>query len=343
MDLSNYIEQLLYANDCVIIPNIGGFIVNYEAAKIDFVAQELAAPTKEVSFNPKLVSNDGLLANHLAQKEHLDYKKAAEKVAKWSSQIEEDLFNKKIVYFHKIGKLYFNSDSKLEFVPEPTNFLLDVYGLPHIECRPVLRSKEYLKEAVTASAASQATTSTALAPTKNKKALLPLAVSPKLMAAAAVVLLLFSTPYWWGSWSSNDSNTTTAIAAKQDKTTNDTPTTPKSTSTASVFPSSNPTPTPQPSEEKVDTVVVEKIAKEVVVVQENNDNTYVVVLGAFGNKKNATRLAKKLEKDGYLPVIEMTASGLHRVGAEIMCNASEFGTHFSYIKDHYNKKAWVVE
>lgn len=69
MDLSYHIEELLFSNDCVIIPTIGGFIVNYASASIDFVEQRLLPPQKVVSFNPKLVNNDGLLANHIAQNE----------------------------------------------------------------------------------------------------------------------------------------------------------------------------------------------------------------------------------------------------------------------------------
>jgi len=144
VDLSNHIEDLLYCNDCVIIPSIGGFIVNYSPAAIDFIEQQLYPPKKAVSFNPKLVNNDGLLANHIVQKEHLSYKQASLKVEAFSQQIEADLFNNKIVHFSNIGKLYFNTDSKLEFVPVNTNFLREAYGMPDLACTPIIRSKDYL-------------------------------------------------------------------------------------------------------------------------------------------------------------------------------------------------------
>lgn len=370
MDLSNYIEQLLFANDCVIIPNIGGFIVNYEAAKIDFVAQELVPPGKTVSFNPKLVNNDGLLANFLVQREQINYKKAAQKVELWSTQIEQDLFNKKIVHFPKIGKLYFNSDSKLEFVPAPTNFLLEVYGMPAIDCHPILRNKEYLQKETTAATTTTkeaATATTALVPTKKKRGLvLPMALSPKLMGAAAVALLLLASPYWFGGLFNNNTVENTTPLAEKTTTVKPTNTdnkavdqTPKedspainTTSTASILPIGGTTTTNTAEEKVAETtptttaVAPKETPKETIVATTPNNNaatTYVVVLGAFGKKQNATRLSKKLAKDNYQALIELTASGLHRVGVEINCNPSEFPTHFKFIKDNYNKKAWVVE
>lgn len=373
MDLSNHIEQLLFANDCVIIPNIGGFIVNYEAAKIDFVAQELAPPSKSVSFNPKLVNNDGLLANFLVQREQIDYKRAAQKVEQWSTQIEQDLFNKKIVHFPNIGKLYFNSDSKLEFVPAPTNFLLEVYGMPAIDCHPILRNKAYLqKEKVATATATQqsddnnktATATTAVTTTKKKKgAILPLALSPKLMGAAAIALLILASPYIFGGLFGSTENSTHTLAEnttatnplpKEKVTTPKEEMTPKedspiinTTSTASILPlGSNDTKEAAPKEKEETTTPKEEknTTKTTVVVQNTtNTTTYVVVLGAFGKERNATRLSKKLAKDNYQSVIELTSGGLHRVGVEITCNPSEFATHFQFIKDNYNKKAWVVE
>jgi cell division septation protein DedD len=367
LDLSNYIEQLLFANDCVIIPNIGGFIVNYEAAKIDFVAQELIPPNKTVSFNPKLVNNDGLLANFLVQREQINYKKAAQKVEQWSTQIEQDLFNKKIVHFPKIGKLYFNSDSKLEFVPAPTNFLLEVYGMPSIDCHPILRNKEYLQKetiaATTSTETATAASTTAIVPIKRKKGLvLPFTLSPKLVGAAAVALLLFSSPYWLGGLFGDTPNQPSTLAEAETITTPAKTTiveeqTPKedspaiqTSSTASILPiggkeSADTTPEEsKPAETTVTTApVVEAPPQKTVVTTTNTNTTYVVVLGAFGKKQNATRLSKKLAKDNYQALIELTDGGLHRVGVEISCNPSEFPTHFQFIKDNYNKKAWVVE
>lgn len=335
MDLSYHIEELLFLNDCVIIPTIGGFIVNHASASIDFVEQQLLPPQKTVSFNPKLVNNDGLLTNHIAQKEHLTYKQATLKVEAFSRQIESDLFNNKIVHFENIGKLYFNSDSKLEFVPSATNFLKDAYGLPNLTCTPILRSKDYLKDVPEH-----------LVPIKRqrKAGVLSIVRQPRVLAVAAIFIFLLSSPFIYraivGSPTDNDS---TAIASNDQTQIKDT----NSNAQASLIPSltnnSNTTTTTEPSKDVAVTVdtIVETVIEEVPVI-DKNANEYVIVLGAFGKKGNANRLAKKLEKDNYLPDVTVK-NGLNRVGVQITCTPEELKVHLDFLQENYNKKAWVVE
>ena len=80
------------------------------------------------------------------EKEHLTFKQAKQAVKEYCEQLEQDLNNNKIIHFNNIGKLHVNKDSKLEFVPENTNFLRDAFGLPELECAPILRNKDYLKK-----------------------------------------------------------------------------------------------------------------------------------------------------------------------------------------------------
>ncbi|CAA6823015.1 MAG: Unknown protein [uncultured Aureispira sp.] len=354
MDLSYHIEELLFLNDCVIIPTIGGFIVNHASASIDFVEQQLLPPQKTVSFNLKLVNNDGLLANHIAQKEHLTYKQATLKVDAFSRQIELDLFNNKIVHFENIGKLYFNSDSKLEFVPSNTNFLKEAYGLPSLTCIPVLRNKDYLN-----SAPEQ------LVPIKQKrkKGLMLTLTQPKVIAAAAIFLFVVSSPFIYRTivGAATDANATT-IASTEQQQTKDTNT----SATASLIPSlgtsNNKTVVTTPAKELVqiipaDTIeeeetveeeaIVKEVVKEKTVVKEvavvdKNAESYVIVLGAFGKKGNANRLADKLEKDNYFPDVTVK-NGLNRVGVQITCTPEELKLHLNFLQQNYNKKAWVVE
>lgn len=341
MDLSYHIEELLYSNDCVIIPTIGGFIVNYAAASIDFVEQQLLPPQKVVSFNPKLVNNDGLLANHIAQKEHLTYKQATAKVEAFSRDIEERLFNNEIVHFERIGKLYFNADSKLEFVPASTNFLKDAYGLPALSCTPILRNKDYLTK------------------NKNDEKVLPLASKNKavgglmslvtrsrVIAVAAVLLFVFISPSIYNIlFNPTEMNQNGSIANQEinDSTVENN----KTNQQASIIPSLTVT------NERLDTTVAqnsennsvtdENIQDDALIVTENpNSQDYIIVLGAFGRKKNADRLAKKLEKDNYLPDVTQR-NGLNRVGVQITCTPEELKEHLKFLQENYNKKAWVVE
>jgi len=337
--LTHHIEELLYTNDCVIIPNVGGFIVNYNAAEVDFINHQLHPPKRTVSFNPKLVTNDGLLANHLVQKKHIKYNQAIQEIEAFSFQLEQDLFNKKIVHFPKVGKLYFNADSKLEFAPASTNFSLDSYGFLPLDCNPILRNKAYLNKETTTSK----NTDTAITPKRGKKtaAIYQIITLPRVVGAASIILLLALSPWLWKNYVANTTQQP-AIANNQDSTQQDTQE--DHTANASILPTTSPTDT----EEVIDTTAVEEKVEEETTsdeteVVDKDTETYVVILGAFSKKRNATRLSKKLEKDKYKPVVDVSGSGLNRVGVEITCTPKEFKDHLQYIREHYTKSAWVVE
>jgi len=71
VEINQYIKELLLLNDCVIIPQFGGFVANYKPATIE--NNKFFPPTKEVAFNNKLTSNDGLLINYISEIEDTDY------------------------------------------------------------------------------------------------------------------------------------------------------------------------------------------------------------------------------------------------------------------------------
>ena len=82
MKFDTYIKDLLYRNDCVVLPNLGAFITRNVSAKIDESNNVIYPPSKHISFNPKIVENDGLLANHIAIVENISREKAGNKIHK---------------------------------------------------------------------------------------------------------------------------------------------------------------------------------------------------------------------------------------------------------------------
>jgi cell division septation protein DedD len=332
LDLAIYIEELLYTNDCVILPTIGGFIVNPTTASIDFVEQQLIPPSKPVSFNPKLVNNDGLLAHYISQKQHISYNQAQSHLETYTRQIESSLFDNQIVNFENIGKLYFNSDSKLEFVPNATNFLRSAYGLPTISCTPILRSKDYLQQPKTA----QAT------PVRRKARKVVWLTPVRLSIAAAVLLFLFSIPLWSDVFFSPEAD---AVETLAEAPSSETPA--NQVVSASILPSN---PITMPTENDASTAAIkeqtapdaEVVPPTVAATVDPDAEDFIIVLGAFSKEKNAYRLADKLEKDNYLPDVTVK-NGLNRVGVQLTCTPSELAEHLKFIQKNYNKKAWVVE
>jgi nucleoid DNA-binding protein len=128
VEISQYIKELLLLNDCVIIPEFGGFVANYKPAT--FHNNQFYPPSKEIAFNNKLTSNDGLLINFISDSEGINYFEAKEKL---NSFIEETLLNlerNRNVYFDGVGYLHYDSRENLQFEPQlKQNLLVDSFGL----------------------------------------------------------------------------------------------------------------------------------------------------------------------------------------------------------------------
>ncbi len=145
MTLANYINDLLYRYDCVIVPNFGGFVTNRIGAKVNNYTHTFYPPTKQISFNSHLKHNDGLLINYIAKAESISFKKASESVAAtvnlWQQQLENTS-----VEITSIGNLSLNEEKQVVFEPNTTvNFLAESFGLAHFESSAIKRFKEEVK------------------------------------------------------------------------------------------------------------------------------------------------------------------------------------------------------
>jgi len=128
VEINQYIKELLLLNDCVIIPEFGGFVANYVPASIQ--NNQFAPPAKEVAFNSKLISNDGVLINYVAQSEKTDYVSAKQKVESFVQETIINLEKNRNIYFDGIGYLHYDSRENLLFEPQvKENLLIDSYGL----------------------------------------------------------------------------------------------------------------------------------------------------------------------------------------------------------------------
>jgi len=128
VEISQYIKELLLLNDCVIIPDFGGFVANYKPATIE--NNQFFPPTKEIAFNNKLISNDGLLINYISETEGLDYFNAKQKLDSFVEETMLNLERNRNVYFEGVGYLHYDSRENLQFEPQlKQNLLVESYGL----------------------------------------------------------------------------------------------------------------------------------------------------------------------------------------------------------------------
>lgn len=140
MLLDHFISELLFHHDCVIVPGLGGFVVNYRSARISEVQSTFYPPSKSISFNKNLRNNDGLLANHVAAKTGKDYSTVSRLIEEEVLKINSALKQKQKWVLDQVGTLYLDSNFSILFEPQTDiNYLIESYGLTVFQKQPIVR------------------------------------------------------------------------------------------------------------------------------------------------------------------------------------------------------------
>ncbi len=142
MDITFYLVELLRLHDCVIVPDLGGFVTNYRPAEVDLANNSFNPPVKEIIFTGKLSKNDGLLVNYISEIEGIGYMEARLIISEFVDEVWSKLDNGEKIEFQYIGSLQYDRNEKLIFEPEVhENFLLDAYGLEGFQFPQLVHDK----------------------------------------------------------------------------------------------------------------------------------------------------------------------------------------------------------
>ncbi|QCX01812.1 SPOR domain-containing protein [Aggregatimonas sangjinii] len=147
MGVEHYLNELLYRYNCVVIPGFGAFLTQKKSAVLHKASNTFYPPTKILSFNKQLTSNDGLLVSYMAQAEKKGYevmlRSVNETVKTWNTALQKG----ERLPLPNVGELWKNSEGKILFQPsEKVNYLTSSFGLAPFVSKPVTR--EVLKEEV---------------------------------------------------------------------------------------------------------------------------------------------------------------------------------------------------
>jgi hypothetical protein len=141
MNLDKYIEDLLYRNECVVIPNFGAFITSVNSANLNNDGV-FTPPSKSISFNKKIKKNDGVLANYIAELNDISFDEAMKLIKLNVSNFNNDILNRKDIVFSKVGVISINEELT-EFVSYSNiNYLKDSYGLSSVSSSFIKRNKK---------------------------------------------------------------------------------------------------------------------------------------------------------------------------------------------------------
>lgn len=186
MQLENYISDLLYRYECVIVPDFGAFLTDYQSAKINEETHTFHPPKKTIAFNEQIQNNDGLLARYIADVEKIPFEVATQKIKKRVAVLKSYLGQGETVTFDTIGELIFNTEGKIVFEPSYNlNYLTDAFGLSQYTSNTINRSTRIHNTSKTEVKTAKTATPIAIAPEKQNSN-----VIYKYAAAAAVLLAL---------------------------------------------------------------------------------------------------------------------------------------------------------
>lgn len=313
------IVELLSTNDCVIVPGIGGFIANYVPAFIHPQQHTFHPPSRQIAFNAKLKTNDGLLTHYISQKLGISYSQASEYIKKEVISAFSRLGIGDKIELEGIGLLFEDKEGHLQFLPEEhANLLDDAFGLPGFISAPInrnpLRKQNKRVHIITGNRQLRKTLIRAAI-------FLPFASLSlwALMNTDKVASMAGATASWWPS-----AYEYTALA-------------PENSIRTAVVEVERFKPEPEVAKE---IKPAESATPEVPAAGE--DEVYFIIAGAFGVKNNADNLVGVLKEKGYeAKIIGVNPQGLHMVSIAGFSRKHEAINQLQILRQGEMNSAWL--
>ncbi len=306
MTAAKYISDLLYRYDCVIVPNFGGFVTNEVSANVNQHTHTFYPPSKQLTFNHNLKSNDGLLASYISSSENISYSKALDyiqlEVKTWNSILEKEELE-----LDSIGSFSLNAEGNYVFEPTlKVNYLTSSFGLTSY-ASPAVKRVEY-KEKV-----RQLEAIAPIIPSQNKQRKTPAFIK---YAATAAILFALGT-LGWNEYQQGVHSGLVAKAQQEQLNVE------KSIQEAT-FVIENPLPS-----------ITLNITKEI--------KNYHIIAGAFRDPLNANKKLEQLLKEGFnARILGVNKWNLTQVSYESFNSKNDAINKLNSIKKSESKEAWLL-
>lgn len=373
MKIYEYISDLLFRYDCVVVPGFGGFITNYYPAEINHATHMFRPPSKRISFNIHLKHNDGLLANHLAAIEKISYKEAVSRIEEFVQNINKELTEGKRVNINKIGKLYFDAEENVQFNPSiEVNYLKDSFGMNIFRSPAIRREESDITETIRKAIENKNTPQQnhRLHPADRARRTSPrvntqaTSTSPKKEEVKTTQPTASNTPNQPKAPKKSTPAPLLRVAAVavplialavfgtikkdwvQEQYVSYTNLNPFSVSHSA--PSTDEALTENPveettTEEVIETPVVKESTTEANVPVKTSVGNFHIIAGAFRDQSNANRLVASLKAQGFgAQIVDTNSRGLYRVAYQSFGTIEEARRQLSTIKSRNNSEAWLL-
>lgn len=315
MVLEHYISELLYRYNCIMVPDFGAFLAQNKSAVIHRTANSIYPPTKEVSFNEQVVTNDGLLVSYIAEAEKASYEdtlvKVSNHVAAWKQQLREG----KKLDLNALGILMLNESGKIQFQPENSiNYQTASFGLSSFSVKPIVR--EVLKSEVET---LEEKIPFVFTPEQRKRN----TIRPYLKYAAVFLLTVTAGLTAYQYFNNNSAQQQLVQEEAREQVT-------KRIQQATFF--------------DMEPVELPSISLDVVTPKkEIDERVHHIVAGAFRFQKNADKKIRQLNRLGFnASYIGTNKFGLHMVTYDSFTDVDEALNSLKRVKRNHSRDAWLL-
>ena len=357
--MKNYIQELLYTHNSVIIPAFGGFTTGYRPASIDHVQGVIFPPSKDLKFNRYLTLNDGVLIQHLCDEKGWTRVEAEQAVKDWVKEMKDALERREMLEFPKVGRLYLDFEGNFQFLQDNTNYNRESFGLPTVGFYPVARNRKKItvekKEIPRPRPVSEATiVNLGGNPSQSQVVSAWFQRNVPYFVAASVMIL--SLTIWVSSneVTPNTSNLAALTKTVSEDRVNTKPQRVEDSEITSLYAEDMIDRTAEKSKKKEEMSILPSFKeKSTPLAEDSNLDTEgatvapglqeaVVIIGSFGNKGNVDRLVKKIYSKGYEP-FTVKDGKLTKVGVRFAYDTTaEVKTKRSRVADDFDVKAWIM-
>jgi len=195
IELDRHIEILLLSNDCVIVPDLGGFMAHHVDARYDEQERIFLPPLRTLGFNPQLKMNDSLLVQSYIEAYDLSYPEALRRIEAEVNELRQHLETDGNYELNDIGELRLNEYGKLEFEPCEAGILTpELYGLSSFEMPTLVQQtaeKQEGQKSAVVSVMDETPENSAADEANNDTITIKMAWLRNLAATAAAVIAFF--------------------------------------------------------------------------------------------------------------------------------------------------------
>lgn len=147
MALIQFIKELLYLNDKIVIPGFGGFVAQYTPAQINQEKNTITPPVKYFIFDNTLTEDDGVLANYISRKKSIPVSEATAETKEMVDDFRHKLNEGNTLFFEGIGYLLQDDQKIIRFKKdEERNYHPEYFGLGIMPLKAISKDEEPIED-----------------------------------------------------------------------------------------------------------------------------------------------------------------------------------------------------